>query len=91
MLPATQPRQDRGSHPPGLCDSRCASTPSGRRGESDLRAGSGPAFSLPQLGETISEVTGTKVTCRDLQTGEYVGALQRTRLDEGTARFVAAL
>jgi NAD(P)H dehydrogenase (quinone) len=51
----------------------------------------GPAFGLPQLAQVISEVTGTKVTYRDLPAGEYAGALHRTGLDEATARFVAAL
>ena len=51
----------------------------------------GPEFSLPQLARTVSEVTGTKMTYRDLPTAEYAAALQRTGLDEAIARFVAAL
>jgi NAD(P)H dehydrogenase (quinone) len=51
----------------------------------------GPAFDLSELARTITEVTGTKVTYRDLPAGEYAAWLQRTGLDEATARFVAAL
>ncbi len=51
----------------------------------------GPAFGLPQLAQVISEVTGTKVTYRDLPAGEYAGAPQQSGLDEATARFMAAL
>jgi NAD(P)H dehydrogenase (quinone) len=51
----------------------------------------GPAFSLPGLARVITEVTGTTVTYRDLPAGEYASWLQRTGLDEATARFVAAL
>jgi NAD(P)H dehydrogenase (quinone) len=51
----------------------------------------GPAFDLPELARIITEVTGTKVTYRDLPAGEYASWLQRAGLDEATARFVAAL
>lgn len=51
----------------------------------------GPAFGLPQLARVISEVTGTKVSYRDLPAKEYAEALQRAGLDEATARFVAAI
>jgi NAD(P)H dehydrogenase (quinone) len=51
----------------------------------------GPAFDLPGLAQVITEVTGTKVTYRDLPAQEYVSWLQRAGLDEATARFVAAL
>lgn len=51
----------------------------------------GPAFDLPQLAEVISEITGTKVTYRDLPAGEYASWLEKTGLDAATARFVAAL
>ena len=51
----------------------------------------GPAFGLPELARVISEVTGVKVTYRDLPAGEYVGVLQRAGLDEATARFVTAV
>jgi NAD(P)H dehydrogenase (quinone) len=51
----------------------------------------GPAFDLPQLAQVISEITGTKVTYRDLPAGEYASWLQNTGLDAATARLVAAL
>jgi NAD(P)H dehydrogenase (quinone) len=51
----------------------------------------GPAFDLPELARIITEVTGTKVTYRDLPAGEYASWLQRAGLDEATAHFVAAL
>jgi NAD(P)H dehydrogenase (quinone) len=51
----------------------------------------GPAFDLPGLARTITEVTGTKVTYRDLPAEEYAAWLQRAGLDEATALFVAAL
>jgi NAD(P)H dehydrogenase (quinone) len=51
----------------------------------------GPAFDLPELARIITEVTGAKVTYRDLPAGEYASWLQGTGLDEATAHFVAAL
>jgi NAD(P)H dehydrogenase (quinone) len=51
----------------------------------------GPAFDLAELARVITEVTGTKVTYRDLPAGEYAARLQRAGLDEATADFVAAL
>ena len=51
----------------------------------------GPAFDLPGLARVITEVTGAKVTYRDLPAGEYVSWLQRAGLDGATAHFVAAL
>ena len=51
----------------------------------------GPAFDLPELARIITEVTGAKVTYRDLPAGEYASWLQRVGLDEATAHFVAAL
>ena len=51
----------------------------------------GPAFDLPELARIITEVTGTKVTYRDLPAGEYASWLQRTGVDEATAHFIAAL
>ncbi len=51
----------------------------------------GPAFDLTELARVISELTGTTVSYRDMPTQEYVSLLQETGLDEGTARFVAAL
>jgi len=51
----------------------------------------GPAFSLSDLAQVITEVTGTKVTYHDLPAEEYAARLQRAGLDEATAHFVAAL
>lgn len=51
----------------------------------------GPAFDLPTLAQTISEVTGARVTYRDLPVPEYTSWLQSDGLDEATAAFVAAL
>jgi len=51
----------------------------------------GPAFDLPELARVISEVTGTKVTYRDLPVEEYASWLRDAGLDEASARFVAAL
>jgi NAD(P)H dehydrogenase (quinone) len=51
----------------------------------------GPAFGLPHLARVISEVTGAKVTYRDLPAEEYADTLQQAGLDETTARFVAAV
>lgn len=51
----------------------------------------GPAFDLTELARLITEVTGTKVTYRDLPAEEYASWLQRAGLDEATAHFVAAL
>jgi uncharacterized protein YbjT (DUF2867 family) len=57
----------------------------------DLAGRGGPAFDLPELARIITEVTGAKVTYRDLPAGEYASWLQRTGLDEATAHFVAGL
>lgn len=51
----------------------------------------GPAFDLPELARIITEVTGTRVTYRDLPAGAYASWLQQAGLDEATAHFVAAL
>jgi len=51
----------------------------------------GPAFDLPELARVISEVTGTPVTYTDLSVDDYAARLERTGLDEASARFVAAL
>jgi NAD(P)H dehydrogenase (quinone) len=51
----------------------------------------GQSFDLAQLGRTISDVTGARVTYRDLPQEQYVDVLQQGALDEGTARFVAAI
>ncbi|MDT4904801.1 MAG: hypothetical protein QOH52_2817 [Pseudonocardiales bacterium] len=51
----------------------------------------GPAFTLTDLAQVITEVTGIQVTYRDLPVEEYIADLQRTGLAEDTARFVATL
>ncbi|HTX84482.1 MAG TPA: NAD(P)H-binding protein [Streptosporangiaceae bacterium] len=51
----------------------------------------GPSFDLPQLAEVISEITGTKVTYRDLPANRYAAWLEETGLDAASADFVAAL
>jgi NAD(P)H dehydrogenase (quinone) len=51
----------------------------------------GPAIGLPHLAQVISEVTGTRVTYRDLPAEEYADVLQRTGLDEETARVIATV
>jgi NAD(P)H dehydrogenase (quinone) len=51
----------------------------------------GPSFDLPKLARTISDVTDKRVTYRDLLLEEYVDLLQRSDLDQPTARFVAAI
>ena len=51
----------------------------------------GASFSLAELAATITEVTGTPVTYRDLSTEEFAQHLRGAGLDEGTAAFVAAL
>ena len=51
----------------------------------------GPAFDISELARVISEITGTKVTYHDLPAEQYADALQKSGLDEATARFVAAL
>ena len=51
----------------------------------------GPAFDLPELARTISEVTGTSVTYTDLSVDDYASQLEKAGLDEANASFVAAL
>jgi NAD(P)H dehydrogenase (quinone) len=51
----------------------------------------GPAFDLPKFARVVTEVTGTKVSYRDLPAEEYASWLQGAGLDEATAQFVAAL
>jgi NAD(P)H dehydrogenase (quinone) len=51
----------------------------------------GPAFDLSALAGVISEVTGTKMTYRDLPVDEYAAVLRQAGLDGTSARFVAAL
>lgn len=51
----------------------------------------GAAYGVTGLAEIITDVTGTKVIYRDLSADGYAAELQRSGLDETTARFVAAL
>ncbi|GAA4913469.1 NAD(P)H dehydrogenase (quinone) [Actinomycetospora succinea] len=51
----------------------------------------GPAFSMADLAATITEVTGTQVTYRDLAPAEFTDVLRSAGMDEDTARFVTAL
>lgn len=51
----------------------------------------GAPFTLAELAETISEVTGTKVAYRDLSPTDYATALRGAGLDADTAAFVAAI
>jgi NAD(P)H dehydrogenase (quinone) len=51
----------------------------------------GPSFDLFELAETITTITGTAVTYRDLSVDEYINTLKRSGLDQNTAEFVAAL
>jgi NAD(P)H dehydrogenase (quinone) len=46
-------------------------------------------FTLAELADTITEVTGTKVLYHDLSPAEFVVALQRAGLDPGVAVFLA--
>ncbi|MDD7937211.1 SDR family oxidoreductase [Actinomycetospora lutea] len=51
----------------------------------------GPAFSMADLAATITDVTGTRVTYRDLPSAEFTDTLRAAGADEDTARFVTAL
>ena len=51
----------------------------------------GPSFTMSQLAVTISEVTGTSISYRDVPAAEYVATLRGSGLDEGTAQFVAGI
>ena len=51
----------------------------------------GSSFDLAQLAWIFSDVTGTRVTYRDLPVEQYVDVLQQDGLDQATARFVAAI
>ncbi|HEY2225169.1 SDR family oxidoreductase [Actinomycetospora sp.] len=51
----------------------------------------GPAFTLAELAATITEVTGTTVTYRDLSGDEYTDLLVGVGMDRSTAEFVASL
>ena len=51
----------------------------------------GPAFSMSELAEAITEVTGTKVVYRDVSPEEFTDILRGAGMDEDTAGFVTAL
>lgn len=51
----------------------------------------GPSFTLAELAETITGVTGTTVTYRDLSVEEFADHLAGAGMDRATAEFVAAL
>lgn len=51
----------------------------------------GPAFSMTDLAATITEVTGTDVSYRDLTAEEFTDLLRGAGTDDDTARFVTAL
>ncbi|WP_043498350.1 NAD(P)H-binding protein [Georgenia sp. SUBG003] len=51
----------------------------------------GPAFTMGQLADAVTEVTGTTVVARTLAAEELVTALTGAGLDEGTAGFLAAV
>lgn len=51
----------------------------------------GTPFSLKELAAAITEVTGVEVAYSPVSSEELVGILTEVGLDEGTARFVAAL
>jgi NAD(P)H dehydrogenase (quinone) len=51
----------------------------------------GAPFTYAELADTITDVTGAKITYRDLPAAEYAAILRAAGLDAGTAEFVAAL
>ncbi|GLZ44294.1 NAD(P)-dependent oxidoreductase [Actinomycetospora sp. NBRC 106375] len=51
----------------------------------------GPAFTMAELAATITQVTGTEVTYRDISAEEFADALQSMGMDADTAGFVTAL
>jgi NAD(P)H dehydrogenase (quinone) len=51
----------------------------------------GPAFTMAELAETISDVTGTKVVYRDLSAEEFTASLTAAGMDPDVAGFVTAL
>jgi NAD(P)H dehydrogenase (quinone) len=51
----------------------------------------GPAFTLAELAATITDVTGTTVTYRDLSGADYTDVLVGVGMDRPTAEFVASL
>lgn len=51
----------------------------------------GPSFTMADLAATITEVTGTEVSYRDLPPEEFTDALRAAGMDADTAGFVTAL
>jgi NAD(P)H dehydrogenase (quinone) len=51
----------------------------------------GPGFTLTELAETITEVTGTTVVYRDLSVDELTDHLAEAGMDRAAAEFVASL
>ena len=51
----------------------------------------GTAFTMADLADAITEVTGTSVVVKDVSVAEYTDILVGFGLDEGTAAFVAGL
>jgi NAD(P)H dehydrogenase (quinone) len=51
----------------------------------------GPAFDFVELARTITTITGTRVAYHDLSVDDYIDALRRSGVDDGTARFIAAI
>jgi len=51
----------------------------------------GPAFTMADLADAVTEVTGTTVVARALTGRELMAALTGAGLDEGTAGFLAAV
>ncbi len=51
----------------------------------------GPSFTLTELAETVTAVTGTRVVYRDLSVEELTDHLVATGMDRASAEFVAAL
>jgi NAD(P)H dehydrogenase (quinone) len=51
----------------------------------------GPSFTLTELAETVTAVTGTRVVYRDLSVEELTDHLAATGMDRASAEFVAAL
>jgi NAD(P)H dehydrogenase (quinone) len=51
----------------------------------------GPAFTMAELAETITEVTGTTVVYRDLSVDDLADHLVEAGMDRATAEFVASL
>jgi NAD(P)H dehydrogenase (quinone) len=51
----------------------------------------GPSFTMTEFAATVTEVTGTEVTYRDVSPQEFTELLRSAGMDEASAGFVAAL